>query len=442
MATAVRRRAQIAVFLLDDHEVVRRGVRDMLEAEPDIKVVGEAGTASSALARIPALRPDVAVLDVRLPDGDGVTVCREIRSRMPEVACLMLTSFGDDDALFDAIMAGAAGFVLKQIRGTDLIGAVRTVAAGQSTLDPGAAAQVMARLRGQQDKPDPLAGLTPQERRILELIGEGLTNRQIGERLFLAEKTVKNYVSVLFAKLGMERRTQAAAYAARVFGDSARRARSWPRARQLGTLFPRQAPPVAGILHAMDFNGTTLEQLSRDECLRLVGQVPLGRIVYTRQALPAVELVNFALDDGDIIIRTDSSGKLAAATRGAVVAFEADSVDIAAPRGLERDHRRVLPGGDRRRGDPPPGAGWPRSVGTGEHDHFIRISPEIVNGRRVAARRLTGDGDASSCLNGSWRSCSARWPARRGWWSAVTSPPPGGPWPCSTARSPGTGCSR
>ena len=186
---------QIAVFLLDDHEVVRRGVRDLLEAEPDIKVVGEAGTASSALARIPALRPDVAVLDVRLPDGDGVTVCREIRSRMPEVACLMLTSFGDDDALFDAIMAGAAGFVLKQIRGTDLVGAVRTVASGQSTLDPGAASQVMARLRGHRDKPDPLAGLTPQERRILELIGEGLTNRQIGERLFLAEKTVKNYVS-------------------------------------------------------------------------------------------------------------------------------------------------------------------------------------------------------------------------------------------------------
>ena len=212
---------QIAVFLLDDHEIVRRGVRDLLEAESDVKVVGEAGTASSALARIPALRPDVAVLDVRLPDGDGVTVCREIRSRMPEVACLMLTSFGDDAALFDAIMAGAAGFVLKQIRGTDLVGAVRTVASGQSTLDPGAAGQVMARLRGHREKPGPLAGLTPQERRILELIGEGLTNRQIGERMFLAEKTVKNYISVLFAKLGMERRTQAAAFAARLPGGPA-----------------------------------------------------------------------------------------------------------------------------------------------------------------------------------------------------------------------------
>jgi len=210
----------IAVFLLDDHEIVRRGVRDMLEAEGDIKVVGEAGTASSALARIPALRPDVAVLDVRLPDGDGVTVCREIRSRMPEVACLMLTSFADDDALMDAVMAGAAGYVLKQIRGTDLVGAVRTVATGQSMLDPRAASQLMARLRGQSAKQDPLAGLTPQEKRILELIGEGLTNRQIGEHLFLAEKTVKNYISALFAKLGMERRTQAAAYAARVFGDA------------------------------------------------------------------------------------------------------------------------------------------------------------------------------------------------------------------------------
>jgi DNA-binding NarL/FixJ family response regulator len=209
----------IKVFLLDDHEVVRRGVKDLLEAEADIEVIGEAGTASSALARIPALQPDVAVLDVRLPDGDGVSVCREIRSRMPDVACLMLTSFGDDDALFDAVMAGAAGYVLKQIRGTDLVGAVRTVAAGQSMLDPRAASQLMARLRDQAAKKDPLAGLTGQEKKILELIGEGLTNRQIGERLFLAEKTVKNYTSALFAKLGMERRTQAAAYAAKIFGD-------------------------------------------------------------------------------------------------------------------------------------------------------------------------------------------------------------------------------
>jgi DNA-binding NarL/FixJ family response regulator len=210
----------IAVFLLDDHEVVRRGVRDLLESEPDIEVIGEAGTAASALARIPALRPDVAILDVRLPDGDGVSVCREIRSKMPEVACLMLTSFGDDEALFDAIMAGAAGYVLKQIRGTDLVGAVRTVASGQSMLDPRAASQLMARLRDTSVKRDPLAGLSGQERRILELIGEGLTNRQIGERMFLAEKTVKNYVSALFAKLGMERRTQAAAYAVRVFDDA------------------------------------------------------------------------------------------------------------------------------------------------------------------------------------------------------------------------------
>src|SRR6202012_4373764 len=195
-------KAPIAVFLMDDHEIVRRGVRDLLEAEPDITVVGEAGTASSALARIPALKPDVAVLDVRLPDGDGVSVCREIRSRMPEVACLMLPSFGDDEALFDAIMAGAAGYVLKQIRGTDLVGAVRTVAAGESMLDPGAATRVMARMRDAAIRKDPLAGLTEQERKILELIGEGLTNRQIGERLVLAEKTVKNSVSALYAHLG------------------------------------------------------------------------------------------------------------------------------------------------------------------------------------------------------------------------------------------------
>jgi len=211
--------APIRVFLLDDHEIVRRGVRELLEGQPDIIVVGEAATAAAALARIPALRPNVAVLDVRLPDGDGVSVCREIRSQLPEVACLMLTSFGDDEALFDAVMAGAAGYVLKQIRGTDLVGAVRTVASGQSMLDAKAASQLMARLRDTTRKRDPLEGLTGQERKILELIGEGLTNRQIGERLYLAEKTVKNYVSALFQKLGMERRTQAAAYAARVFTE-------------------------------------------------------------------------------------------------------------------------------------------------------------------------------------------------------------------------------
>src|ERR1700734_1264080 len=216
---------RIGVFLLDDHEIVRRGVKDLLEAEPDIVVIGEAGTAESALARIPALKPDVAVLDVRLPDGDGVSVCRDIRSKMPEVACLMLTSFGDDEALFDAIMAGAAGYVLKQIRGTDLVGAVRTLASGESMLDPEAASRVMKRMRDQTSHADPLTGLTAQERRILELIGEGLTNRQIGERLFLAEKTVKNYISALFAKLGMERRAQAAAFAVRNFDRQEKLAR-------------------------------------------------------------------------------------------------------------------------------------------------------------------------------------------------------------------------
>jgi two-component system, NarL family, response regulator DevR len=209
----------IRVFLLDDHEVVRRGVRDLLETDPGIAVVGEAGTAAEALARIPVLCPDVAVLDIRLPDGNGIDVCREIRSRLPQVACLMLTSFDDGQTLADAIMAGAAGYSLKEIRGTDLVGTVRTIASGKSLLDPGTAVRVMARLRDEAARRDPLAGLTGQERRVLEFIGEGLTNRQIGERMFLAEKTVKNYVSGLFAKLGMVRRSQAAAYAARVFGD-------------------------------------------------------------------------------------------------------------------------------------------------------------------------------------------------------------------------------
>lgn len=209
----------IRVFLLDDHEVVRRGVAALLSAEDDIEIVGEAGTAEHALARIPAARPDVAVLDVRLPDGDGVSVCRELRSQMPGLACLMLTSFDDEDALFEAVMAGAAGYVLKQIHGSDLVGAVRTVATGQSLLDPRSTARMLQRLRDRQDKQDPLKSLTEQERHIFDLIGEGLTNRQIGERLFLAEKTVKNYISNIFAKLGMSRRTQAAALAARLKAD-------------------------------------------------------------------------------------------------------------------------------------------------------------------------------------------------------------------------------
>ncbi len=200
----------VRVFLLDDHEVVRRGVADLLDAEPDLTVVGEAATAAEALARVPAVRPDVAVLDVRLPDGDGVTVCRELRSLLPDLRCLMLTSFADDDALFDAIMAGASGYVLKQIRGTDLVGAVRTVASGQSLLDPRTTAKVLERMRAAAEDKGPVAGLSEQERTVLALIGEGLTNREIGERMFLAEKTVKNYVSHLLAKLGMQRRTQAA----------------------------------------------------------------------------------------------------------------------------------------------------------------------------------------------------------------------------------------
>jgi DNA-binding NarL/FixJ family response regulator len=209
------------VFLLDDHEVVRRGLRDLLEAEGDLTVVGEAGTAEEALGRIPATSPDVAILDVRLPDGDGVEVCREIRSKHPEIACIMLTSFGDDDAVYAAIMAGAAGYLLKQIRGTDLVDGIRRVAAGQSLLDPTVTARVLERLRTKGDD-DELAQLTPQERTILELIAEGLTNRQIGERMFLAEKTVKNYVSNMFTKLGMSRRTEAAAYATRLAERKAR----------------------------------------------------------------------------------------------------------------------------------------------------------------------------------------------------------------------------
>lgn len=210
----------IRVFLLDDHEVVRRGLTDLLDSEPDISVVGDAGTVEHALARGPALRPHVAVLDVRLPDGDGITVCRELRTQMPELACLMLTSFDDEDALLDAIMAGASGYVLKQIRGSDLVSAVRTVASGQSMLDPATTARLMRSLRADPAEnpgvsPE-LASLSPRERDILALIGEGLTNREIGKKLYLSEKTVKNHISRLLAKLGVQRRVQAAVIASQV----------------------------------------------------------------------------------------------------------------------------------------------------------------------------------------------------------------------------------
>jgi DNA-binding NarL/FixJ family response regulator len=211
----------IRVFLLDDHEVVRRGVRELLEAEDDIEVVGEAGTAEQALNRIPPTRPQVALLDVRLPDGNGVEVCREIRSRQPEVRCIMLTSFSDEEALMQAVLAGASGYLLKQIRGTDIVDAVRRVEAGQSLLDPAVTERILTQFRRGSEEDELLRLLTNQERRILALIAEGLTNRQIGREMHLAEKTVKNYVSNLLAKLGMERRTQAAVFAARF--DSVRR---------------------------------------------------------------------------------------------------------------------------------------------------------------------------------------------------------------------------
>ncbi|MGW2590200.1 response regulator [Streptomyces sp. NPDC001515] len=212
--------APVRVFLLDDHEVVRRGLRDLLDSAPGLEVIGEASTAAQALARGPALRPDVAVLDVRLSDGDGITVCRELRSRMPDLACLMLTSFDDEDALLDAIMAGAAGYVLKQINGSELVTAVRTVAKGQSMLDPETTARLLRSVRGPEAGSTPederLSGLSDRERSVLDLIGEGLTNREIAKQLYLSEKTVKNHISRLLGKLGVERRVQAAVIATEV----------------------------------------------------------------------------------------------------------------------------------------------------------------------------------------------------------------------------------
>ena len=215
----------LGVFLLDDHAVVRLGLRALLEATDDIRVVGEASTVSEALVRIPPTRPNVAILDVRLPDGSGVEVCREIRSRWPEIACVMLTSYADDEALFAAIMAGAVGYLLKQVGSIDLVDAVRRAGAGQSLLDPALTGRVLQRLRSGPSEDIRLASLTPQERRILELITEGLTNRQIADTMILAEKTVKNYISNLLAKLGVERRTQAATFAARLDERAAQEAR-------------------------------------------------------------------------------------------------------------------------------------------------------------------------------------------------------------------------
>ncbi|MBU8859707.1 MULTISPECIES: response regulator transcription factor [unclassified Micromonospora] len=210
----------IRVFLLDDHEVVRRGLADLLQSSGDIEVVGESGLAQEAARRIPALRPDVAILDARLPDGNGIDVCRDVRAVDSSIKGLILTSYEDDEALFAAIMAGAAGYVLKQIRGTDLVDAVRRVAAGQSLLDPAITTRVLERIRSGVEQPRELKSLTEQERRILEYVAEGLTNREIAGKMFLAEKTVKNYVSSVLAKLGLERRTQAAVLATRLLGKN------------------------------------------------------------------------------------------------------------------------------------------------------------------------------------------------------------------------------
>ena len=209
----------IRVFLLDDHEVVRRGLSDLLTATGDVEIIGDTGSAVDAVHRIPALRPDVMILDARLPDGSGIDVCRDVRAVDPTIKGLILTSYEDDEALFAAIMAGAAGYVLKQIRGTDLIDAVRRVAAGQSLLDPAVTARVLERIRNGAGQPDELKTLTDQERRILEYVAQGLTNHEIAQHMFLADKTVKNYVSSVLAKLGLERRTQAAILATRLLGE-------------------------------------------------------------------------------------------------------------------------------------------------------------------------------------------------------------------------------
>ena len=206
----------VSVFLVDDHEVVRRGLIDLLRTDPELDVVGEAGSVADAIATIPTARPDVAVLDVQLPDGNGIELCRDLLSSMADLRCLMLTSFTSDEAMLDAILAGASGYVVKDIKGMDLARAIKEVGAGRSLLDSRAAAALMAKLRGEEQRTDPLSGLTSQERTLLSLLSEGLTNKQIADQMFLAEKTVKNYVSRLLSKLRMESRTQAAVFATKM----------------------------------------------------------------------------------------------------------------------------------------------------------------------------------------------------------------------------------
>ncbi len=272
----------IRVFLVDDHEVVRRGVRELLEPCDDIEIVGEAGTAEEALSRIPPTRPNVAVIDMRLPDGNGVEICREVRSRDANIHCLILTSFADDEALFDAIMAGAAGYLLKQVKGTDFVDAVRRVATGQSLLDPAVTAQVLERLRKGPEEDERLARLTEQERKILDLIAEGLTNRQIAERMFLAEKTVKNYVSHLLPKLGMERRGGGRKpRCSRLAFRTTSRTTDPPseRAEHRG----HQGPSTLGSASSPADDGTMLideglELLSEQQCVELLQCGGVGRV--------------------------------------------------------------------------------------------------------------------------------------------------------------------
>lgn len=258
----------VRVFLLDDHEVVRRGLHDLLDAEADIEVVGDAGTAESAMNRMLVLQPDVALLDVRLPDGDGVTVCREIRSALPGTACLMLTGYGDDQALLGAIMAGAAGYVMKQASSAELLGAVRAVAAGRSTLDADAARRVMRRLREGSATEQSVSTLSAQEKRVLDLIGDGLTNRQIAERMYLSEKTAKNYVSAVLSKLGMQRRSQAAALAARLASPA--------ELKPIMAYISRQLSLSGLALHVFPLSNGWIKEKQRERAEEVVAPVLIG----------------------------------------------------------------------------------------------------------------------------------------------------------------------
>ena len=373
-------------MLCDDHELVRRGLSSILEGVGGITVVAEAGDADAALKAVEASHPDVVIMDVRLPGRSGIEACREIRSAFPDTKVLMLTAHSDDEALFSSIMAGAAGFVLKQVRGSDLVGAIRQVARGESLLDPTVTARVLARLRGDGAQPnDGTADLTPQERKILDLVAEGMTNRQIAEKVFLAEKTVKNYVSNILMKLGLSRRAEAAAFMARRSAGKRRNQRLVVRGERVEST-----------------SQTRVHELSRTKSIELLQlHAYVGRIGLVVDGRPLIVPVNYLADDESIVFCTEPGTKLSAVGAGAPVVFEVDdSRPCTTPGGVSSSREQ--------RTRSPTKTSWRRCGGGPLHSwatrstqHWVRISMDEVTGQ-AHPRDLTTSRKQRRAAQGRW----------------------------------------